>query len=92
MNDKLTSILVLRSHYQAELATKPFVDKHGLVPCQILDSTAPYYLRLKVELPCGEPDAVQAEILLPHDAVLLILIDAPNKTLGFGFPAATRET
>jgi hypothetical protein len=79
MADNLTSIVVLRSHYQTERGIKPFVDEHGMIRYQIFDSTTPYYVRLKVKF----PDSVAGEILLPHDAVLLILLDVPVKTLGF---------
>ena len=83
MNKRLKSILVLREHYQNELAIKPFTDHRGHIPSEVLDPDGPY-LRLRVLLPCDDPQAIEAEILLPHDAVLLILIDAPDKVLGFG--------
>jgi len=54
--------------------------------------TTPYYVRLKAELAHGAPDSVETEILLPHDAVLFILVDAPTKTLGFDFGESTGKT
>jgi hypothetical protein len=53
------------------------------MPCQVLDSASPYYLRLKVALSPQDEHVCYTEILLPHTAVLLILIDAPEKKLGF---------
>jgi hypothetical protein len=79
---KLKSVLVVREHFRQELALRPFLEENGTIRCEILESAEPYYLRLKVALHY-EQESVPAEILLPHDAVLLILIDAPEKSLGF---------
>ena len=78
---------MLQPGYEEYTAVKIFLDDEKLMPCEVLDSDSPYYLRLKVAIlpeKKGEPD--YGEILLPHGAVLLIMIDTPEKVLGFAQP------
>jgi len=82
MAHDLKSILVLHPGYDEIDAIKPFLDQQKVMPCQVLDSESPYYLRLKVVLSPQDEDICYTEILLPHAAVLFILIDAPEKKLG----------
>jgi hypothetical protein len=83
MAHDLQSILVLQPGYDEISALKLFLDQEKLLPCQVLDSESPYYFRLKVALLPKDEDVCYTEILLPHSAVLFILIDAPEKKLGF---------
>jgi len=82
MANNLKSVLVLQPAWEKLPALKPFLNEQKLMACEVLGSEAPFYLRLKVALPY-EGKIYYTEILLPHSAVLMILIDAPQKTLGF---------
>jgi hypothetical protein len=79
---ELKSVLVVRDHFRQELALQPFLGENGTIWCKVLESAEPY-MRLKVALHRADGPSILVEILLPHDAVLMILVDAPDKSLGF---------
>ena len=79
MAHDLKSIVVLAPSYDKINALKLFLDHQSVLPCEVLESESPYYLRLRVAISPQEDDVSYTEIPLAHRAVLVILIDAPKK-------------
>ena len=81
MEREFAGLIVLHPAFGDLPAFKKMVDGNGWLHCSVVDTNGPIYLRVK--LTEEYQSRKETEILIPHCAVALIMVDENVKSIGF---------